>query len=285
MVRMDNMIINASMKLAEETIAAICRDYGVDVVRATADEFIGATEKVVRETISKWPAGTYRAERAADWDGTTDKPVWVRLTLTIKPDTGELVFDYSDSDKQVDFINSPLGNTYYATVAPLLWILPAEIPRNQGLYNCLTIIVKEGTVLAPQYPATCAAQALAVGEEIIECVLVALGQAIPKDVPALWTRHLCPALNGKNPNIIDPRTGAPQMYTVASFTSDGSSGAIYGYDGWNGIAPAPTGGAVLKPPIEITEMLAPWRWLHYEGITDSSGHGQFRGDWVPIVSI
>jgi N-methylhydantoinase B len=277
MVWFDLMLIHSSMKMAEERLIGICEEYGVDVVRQTIDEAIRGTEKMVRETISKWPAGTYKAERCCDRDGTTDDPVHVRVALTIDPQKGELTFDYSDSDKQVNFVNSPLGNTYGATIAPILWCIPSEIPHTQGLNNCIKIIVKEGTVLSPTYPATCAAQGCSLWTEIMETALCALAQAIPKDTPAMWTRHWGPTFHGKDPRTIDPRTGNPQLYSLPCFHSDGSAGAIWGYDGWNGIGPGLGAGAIMRSPIEIEEAIAPWRWLCYEGVTDSAGDGQFRG--------
>ena len=121
MVWFDLMLVNSSMKMAEQRLVGICDEYGVEVVRNTIDQTIKGTEKLIRKHIGTWPAGTYHAERCADRDGTTDTPVCVRLDLTIKPESGELIFDYSDSDRQVNFVNSPLGNTWAATVAPLLW--------------------------------------------------------------------------------------------------------------------------------------------------------------------
>ncbi len=90
MVRADNMLVYTSMKKAEERLLDLLRSYGKDTVLAACDELIRRTEEAVRKSISTWPAGVYRAERAADWDGTVDRPVWVRLALTVKPDEGQL---------------------------------------------------------------------------------------------------------------------------------------------------------------------------------------------------
>jgi N-methylhydantoinase B len=277
MVRADNMLVFEAMRKAEERVIELLRSYGKDTVQAACDEILKRTEESVRKVISTWPAGTYKAERAADWDGTTDKPVWVRLTLTVKPNEGQLIFDFSESDPQVDFINCPKGQSSAAVVSGVAWSLPPGTARNQGLLDCLTIITKEGTVLGPTYPATTGAQAPTLGTHVTECVQLALAQVVPMETSALWSRHLSPIVTGKLRDRIDPRTKTPQVYWTSPFHSDGSSGALYGYDGVDGLGPCHSGGAVVRAPVEVEEWDTPYRWLHYEFLTDSAGNGEWRG--------
>jgi N-methylhydantoinase B len=277
-VRADNMLVYTSMKKAEERILDLFKSYGKDTVMAGCDELISRTEKAVRKIISGWPAGTYTAERAADWDGTTDEPVWVRLKLTVKPEEGQLIMDWTDSDAQVDYINCPIGRSWASTALAVAWALPPDIPRNQGLFNCITMITKEGSVLSPIYPATCAAQGPTVGTHVTECVQVALSQVVPERASALWSRHLSPILSGKHRDRIDPRTGSPQIYWMCPFHSDGSKGAVTGFDGGDGVGAATiSAGAALRGPIEVEERENPYIWLNYEFITDSAGDGKWRG--------
>ena len=277
MVRADNMLVFEAMRKAEERVIDLLRSYGKDTVLAACDELLRRTEESVRKIISTWPAGTYQAERAADWDGTTDKPVWVRLTLTVKPEEGQLIFDFSESDRQVDFINCPEGQSAASVVSGVAWSLPPGTARNQGLIDCLTIITKEGTVLGPTYPATTGAQAPTLGTHVTECVQLALGQVVPYDTSAIWSRHLSPIVTGKLRDRIDPRTGTSQVYWTSPFHSDGSSGALYKYDGIDGLGPCHAGGAVVRAPVEVEEWDTPYRWLHYEFLMDSSGDGEWRG--------
>ena len=277
MVRADNMLTYASMKKAEERIIDLLQRYGKETVLAACDEIVDRTEESVRKVISKWPGGTYYAERAADWDGTTDEPVWVRLKLTIKPEEGQLVLDFTESDKQVDFINCPEGQTRAALVTGIAWSLPPGTPRNQGLLNCITVMTKEGSVLDPTYPATSGAQAPTLGTHVAECVQVALSQVVPEDTSALWARHLNPIMTGRRADLVDPRTNSPQLYWTAPFHGDGSMGAIHDYDGWDGLCWALGAGGVLRAPIEVEEWETPYRWLKHEFTTDSAGDGKWRG--------
>src|SRR3990172_5586732 len=189
MVRADNMLVYGSMKKIEQRIIGLLKEYGKETVMAALDELIDRAREAVKKVISQWPAGTYYAERAADWDGTTDRPVWVRLALTVKPKEGRLIFAFSESDPQADFINVPHGQVWSSVAASLLWSMPPGIPRNQGFFNCLDVITKEGTVLSPVYPATSASQAVTLGGEITECVMLAMSQVAPRETPATWGRH------------------------------------------------------------------------------------------------
>lgn len=285
MVRADNLLIFESMRKCEERVLDILGTYGKDTVLAACDELISRTEKSVKKIISTWLAGTYKAERAADWDGSIDRPVWVRLSLTVKPKEGQIILDFSESDAQVDFVNTPLGQTWSAAVTAVLWSLPPGIPRNEGLHNCMKVITKEGTVLGPVYPATTGAQAAILGQHITEVTQLALSQVVPKDTSALWGRHVNPLFCGKRRDRIDPRTGFVYVYAAVPFHSTPSNGAIYGFDGTDGIGPSLSGGAVLRGPIEALEWDAPHRWLRFELLQDSMGHGRWRGGMGTVVEV
>ena len=272
MMRMDHMLIYHSMRKAEERLWSMLDLYGKDAMQASMDEFIQVSEKFIRETISKWPSGTYRAESAHDSDGTLPDPVWFRLALTIDSAKGELTLDFSDSQEQVNFINCTIGHAFSGVVTALRWILPS-LPANESLYRCIKIITKEGTVVDPVYPASTGAQAISTAN-IIECVQLALAQAVPKDVPAAWTRRLSPIMQGKR---FDQKTGERSNFFVSPFHSDGTSGAIWGYDGWDALGAPQAGGGALRAPIEEEERDIPWRWLWCEMLQDSPGHGTYRG--------
>ncbi len=100
---------------------------------------------------------------------------------------------------------------------------------------------------------------------------------VPKETSAIWSSHLSPIVTGKVRDQIDPRTGAPRVYWASPFHPDGSSGALYGYDGIDGLGPCHAGGAVVRSPVEVEEWDTPYRWLHYEFLKDSAGDGEWRG--------
>jgi N-methylhydantoinase B len=277
LVRADNMLVYGSMRAIESRIAMLLDEYGKDTVEAACDELIRRARAAMKTLIAGWPAGTYYAERAADWDGTTDKLVWVRLAMTVKPEEGKVVFDFTESDGQVDFINVPLGQVWSSVSAAMLWCLPADMPRNQGFFDCIEIITRQGSALDPVYPATSACQSVTLGQEICECVQLCMSEVSPKDTPAHWGRHCNPLYAGKRRDLIDPRTGSIQEYTAHTFHATPSSGASFEFDGVDGSGSAPLAGAMLRAPIEVEEWYIPYRWLRYEFLQDSAGDGQWRG--------
>ncbi len=286
LVRADNMLVYSSMKKAEERLIDLIESYGKETVLAGCDELINRTRAAVKSEIAKWPAGVYRAERAADWDGTTDRPVWVRLKLTVKPEEGQLVLDWSDSDPQVDYVNCPPARAWASMVLAVAWMLPPDIPRNQGLFDCMNVIIKEGTVLRPKYPATCAAQGCTVGTEVTECVQIALNQVLPEKATALYPRHLSPVFSGKMRDRIDPVTKSVPEYWATPFHADGSAGAVVGLDGGDGFGIATiSAGAALRAPVEVLERSIPYRLQRYELETDSAGDGRWRGGMGTHVEV
>ena len=278
MVRMDNLLVNDNMVKAEEQIVELCKTYGKDNIKAAMNESIRLTEKAVRSEISKWPAGTYYAVTAADCDGTTPDPVRVNLKLTVKPDAGELIFDFTDNPEQVNFINLGRGMVWGQTQSAVRWHLPEEgFSSNHGLYNAIKVLTKKGTVFDVQYPGTVGGNGPCLGAQIIELVQLALAQAVPTRATAWWTRDVNPPLTGVDRGHIDPRTGNPRFYKVCAFHSTGTSGAVWGYDGWESLLTPECGGTIVRGPIEPWETLSPIRWLKCEWMTDSSGQGKWRG--------
>lgn len=274
-VRADNMTIYGSLGKGEEAICQLVEKYGLETIRACFKEMLKAGEAGMRSEISKVPDGEYHGETAVDWDGSTpNKPVFIRNKLTVKGD--EMTFDYTGSDPQVDFVNSPLGNTHCFTALGLFLTMDPHIPHNSGTMRPIKIIAPEGTVVNPTYPHTYGACACTSGTEICETTLQALGKATPENAAGSWTRHFCPDIMGRYPDI-DPRTGLPEEYFAAPFIEGGGTGAVKGFDGWEGYGGHTTGGALYRGSVEVCEMFLPFRWLTVRLEPDTEGAGEFTG--------
>ena len=101
-VAMDNMSMMGATQRGADELVQVCQKLGVENTRDCIEALLDSSEQAMRAEIAEIPDGTYYGENACDWDGTTDEPVWVRLNLTIRGD--EMVIDWSESDKQVDFL-------------------------------------------------------------------------------------------------------------------------------------------------------------------------------------
>ena len=273
-VRADNMVIYGSIGRGEEEICALVDRYGLDTIRACFKEMIRAGEEGMRAQIMKIPNGEYYGETAVDWDGSTPAPVWIRVKLTVKDD--EMIFDFSDSDPQGDFINSPLGNTECFTFLAVFLTIDPNIPRNHGSMVPVKIIAPEGKVVHVTRPHTYGSCACSCGTEICEACLQALGKAMPDQAAGVWHRHFCPDVMGRYP-IIDPRTGMEEEFFAAPFIEGGGTGAVKGYDGWEGYGGHTTGGVLYRGSVEHCEMFLPFHWHTVRFLKDTEGPGEFTG--------
>jgi N-methylhydantoinase B len=274
-VDMDTMLINGCLEQGEQQLVALCDKYGVETVKTCMEEIIDAGERAMRAEIEKIPDGTYYGESATDWDGRTDKPIWVRAKVTIKGD--EAIVDLSESDDQATFVNLPMGQTQCTVMCAFYYLIDASVPKTGGTMRLVHIVLRPGSVVDPVYPATVGASQISVAHQVLDAVMSAVGKAIPERAMAGWTRHMCPINIGMDPRVIDPRTGHIKQYFAETFASDAGSGAVKGYDGWQGIAMQATAGNFMRPNIEHFELSVPYLCTRYEILKDWEGAGEFRG--------
>jgi len=271
----DQMLIYGSIMRLQDDICNIIDKYGLDTLRACTREIIRRDEIATRDQIRAIPDGVYYGESACDWDGSTpDKQVWIRVKLTVKGD--EMTFDFSDTDDQVDFINSPLGNTYSYVYNALFLVIDASIPHNHGARIPVQIICREGSVVYPTRPHTYGACACSAGCAIYEATAQALAQAVPELAQAPASRHFCVDFAGRLP-ITDPRTGHDLEFFGAPFIEEGGGGGVKGYDGWDGVTGSILLGVIKRGSVEENELVFPFRWDAVQIDPDSEGAGEFRG--------
>lgn len=267
-LRVDTMAMHGSLKLCEKRIGELMDKYGVEKLTACLEYAIKSTENAVREEIKKMPDGIYQGHVIADNDGFTEEPINLWCKITIKDD--KMVIDFTGSDKQRRFVNSPLANTYAATFIAIFSSIDPHIIHNEGSYRPVEIIAPEGTVVNPSPPATVGCCTISLATPITEVVMDALAKAIPEKVSAGWCREFSLVITGRN-----PETG--EIYAGVDFCTNGGSGAIWGYDGWPHIGPVNGGGALIKPPVEMAEIIQPWLITEYTLLEDSAGAGKYRG--------
>jgi N-methylhydantoinase B len=274
-VEMDTMLINGACVQGEQEIVRLVDKYGLDTVKACMEEIIDAGERAARAEIAKMPDGVYYGEAGTDWDGQTDKPIWVRVKVTIEGE--EITFDLSESDPQATFVNTPMGTTMMGIMVGFYSMVDPSVSYNYGSMKPIHVIAPEGTVVNPKYPATVGACQISVGVPIIEACQLALGKAVPKMAMGGFPRHFCPIVIGMDPGEIDPRTGTIKQYFSETFASDGSGGAVKDYDGWPGVGLYGVVGNFARPDMEIFESQVPYRVTRYEFLQDHEGPGEFRG--------
>jgi N-methylhydantoinase B len=73
----------------------------------------------------------------------------------------------------------------------------------------------------------------------------------------------------------DPRTG--ERYVQTTTDADGGTGAVWGFDGFEGAMGMSGLGSIQRGSVEEIEIRFPWRAVKYHFVPDMSGAGQWRG--------
>jgi len=258
-----------SVRVAERRLLEMLDKYGVQTVLDCLDYITDYTERRFRAEITDWPDGVYKGEAYLEHDCQGVEDITVRATVTVSGDS--LKIDFTGTDPQTPgFINSSIPNSYSYVFLTLSSMIDDSIPRNEGLFRPVEIILPEGTVVNPRPPAPCTACTLHAGGEVGEAVAFALEQAIPEKAYVQNIKLGMPLVTyGTNPH-----TG--EFYVDQNVTmAAGWCNAASGVDGWG--AMAPFFGAMTMATGELHDMYFPVQTLGREYKTDSGGPGKWRG--------
>ena len=270
LVEGDIQCLVGATRVGERNLKALLEKYQLPVLDSTIDELLDASEKLMRDEISRIPDGIYKSERQIDNDGIElDQPVNIRVKVEVKGD--QISFDFSESDAQVQgYVNSPYPNTASAAQLSVYTMVDSNIRQNEGAMRPVNCLAPSGNVLNPQDPAPSTACTVLTVEAIMESVWLALSDVIPERVQSSWARWFAPATAGFN-----PRTGRP--FGEIHFMSKGGGGASEGYDGWDHMGTVICLGGLRSPDLELHEMVNPYFIEEFEYLPDSAGAGKWRG--------
>ena len=266
-----------SVQIAARRIHALIERYGPERLDRYATALLAATERRVRNVIAAWPDGVYKGESFVDDDGMGNEMVPIRAAVTIEGD--DMTIDLSESSPQVTgFINSAFANTRSLTHAAIMYMAPADVPKNEGSMRPVKVIAPKGLVVNAVSPAPVCMSTNHCAEEIIEAVFKAMATAVPEVVTAGFSRRLRYAIDGT-----DPRTR--RRFIWPFFLARGGGGASHGQDGWHNVGEITAVGGILSPSVEITEERFPLFVRRHEMRPDSSGDGRWRGGLGGVCEI
>ena len=253
-------------------LGEICRRYGLARVTAAGRDLLDYSERVMRAFLEQVPPGTYRAEDALDDDGVSGHPVRIAVAIAFRKRarTGPLVtVDFTGSDPQVEnAINAVEAITWSACFYVFRCLLADDVPATAGLMRPIQVIAPAGTVVNARPPAAVAGGNVETSQRIVDVLLRALAQAVPRRIPA--------AASGTMNNLTiggkDPSTGEPFAYyeTVA-----GGMGARPTKPGVSGVHTHMTNS--LNTPAEALEYAYPMRVRRYSLRRGSGGKGKHGG--------
>lgn len=253
-------------RIGERRVQAAMQRYGADTVLEAAERSCAITAAKLRESIAAWPDGEFEGESFMDDDGVdVGNPLRVHVRIIKRGDT--VRFDFSESADQTKGPANLRPPLVQAACSFCLACMVDPAPAtNQGLVSVPEIVVREGSLLNPRWPAPVSGY-VQTSHALVEAVLLALGQLVPsrRIAPGCGTRSITMA--GKQ-----PETGQ-QFVQYEIF--GGGAGATSFRDGISGTSINHSNSRIAS--IEIVETEFPVRAREFRLIPDSGGPGRYRG--------
>ena len=240
--------------------------FGMDEFLRYVDEIVDYTSRRTRAEIEKLPKGVYTAAGSVDNDGFTDKPVQLRVKVTI--DDSGVHFDTTGSEPQRRApVNSTFAQTFSACAYALRSLMDKDLPVNHGFYQYVRITAPLGSVTNCVHPAPVVG-GWETHVRVNDLIFKALSVSLPDEVPAGTKAMQCHSGFGGE----HPRTGEYYCYLE---TLAGGYGARSSSDGPDAVQAH--GQNTENAPVEELESNYPLRIDRYGLIPDSEGAGKYRG--------
>jgi N-methylhydantoinase B len=267
-IRGDLAAMIGSVEKGGEQVASIFAEYGREIVEAHTIALFDYAEQMMKQEITHFEPGTYVGEELMNNDVTTDRPVRIRVTLTVTRDT--MVFDFSGTDLQIrGFKNSPIANTHSAVYTAISMMVDPLIPHNDGAYRPIRIQAPPGTVVNASEPAAVTYSTASPAHDIIHACLKALNIAAPDRAFAGWGKVSHPIMSG--------RRNDGEIYVMYHWGGSPGAGAVLGRDGFDQLGALTGLGGLVIPNLEEYEQAYPVRFIRQSFNTDAGGPGKYRG--------
>jgi 5-oxoprolinase (ATP-hydrolysing) len=223
--------------------------YGLDVVEAYMQHVQDNAEAAVRQVIGVLEDGEFRYEM--------DSGAVIQVAIRIDHESRSATIDFTGtSAQQPDNFNAPLPVTRAAVLYVFRTLVDDEIPMNAGCLKPLKLIVPEGSMLNPRYPAAVVAGNVETSQAVTDCLYGALG--------------VLAASQGTMNNF----TFGNQRHQYYE-TISGGSGAGPDFDGTDAVQTHMTNSRLTDP--EVLEWRFPVRLESFRIRRGSGGGGAHRG--------
>jgi len=256
-------------QLATRRLGELLERWGAATVEESVDYMIDYASRRFREEVAAWPDGEYEADCWVDHDPLGHPDVHLHVKVTVDGD--QLTIDFTGSDTRQELQAwSTFGNTRGYTVGQIAAMMDPEIPKNEGFFESIRLVVPQGCVLNPPPGKPVSAGTHHPGAEVGEVIALAMQHVLPdRAVPQVYKTGIPTVIVG-----IDPRTGEPFTDHSAEVYA-GWCNAAKGMDAWG--CQAAAFGNLWKATAEINESLYPHVQWSRDYRTDSGGPGQWRG--------
>ena len=267
MNRADLFAIVAGCRAGEKRVVELCERFGKETYLAALQALLDRTHEAMRKLINvAIPEVPQSFEDYVDDDGLGNGPFKMKLTIWREGD--HAFFDWSGTDPQaLGPINFYLSEGMFKMFIGvyLIMVNDPQILFNDGFYPLLHVVMPEGSLLRPRYPA-----ALGCRTHALARLFDVLGGALVKQAPELNTA----AGYGTSPYMLySGWDGKGEFFYSMEILYGGIPGRPIG-DGMDGHSWWPL---FENIPTEYLEAYYPLRIDGYTTVTDSGGAGFHRG--------
>lgn len=263
----DLMAIVAACRTAEKRVREICARFGTAVYLAACEALLDRTYRMMQQLIRQnLPERRVSFEDYIDDDGRGNGPYKMKLTIWREDD--QAYFDWTGTDPQAPgpinfYLNEEMFKMFIGVY--LIMVFDPQILFNDGFYPLLHVIMPEGSLLAPKFPA-----ALGCRTHALTRLFDVLGGTLAQGAPEFSTA----AGYGTSPYLLyngyDERG---EFFHLMEISFGGIPGRPVG-DGMDAHSWWPL---FENIPSEYLESYYPITVLEYGSLIDSGGAGFHRG--------
>jgi 5-oxoprolinase (ATP-hydrolysing) len=232
-----------------EVLAQTAVEYGPDVVAAYMRHVLANAEESVRRLVDRLDDG--------EFDYEMDNGAHVRVRITIDKQSRSARFDFTGTNDQLpDNFNAPFSIVRAASLYVVRTLIDDVIPMNDGCLRPIELVVPDGSMLNPRYPAAVVAGNVETSQVVTDALFAATGRLAPSQ--------------GTMNNFTFGNERHQYYETIA-----GGSGAGPDHDGTSAVQTHMTNSRLTDP--EILEARLPVRLDQFAIRRGSGGRGAHRG--------
>jgi len=232
-----------------EVLAATARDYGTEVIAAYMSHVLANAEESVRRLLDRLDDGAFDYEM--------DNGARIAVKITIDKATRSATFDFTGTSAQLpDNFNAPYSIVRAASLYVVRTLVDDPIPMNDGCLRPIRLVVPDGCMLSPSYPAAVVAGNVETSQVVTDTLFAATGRLAPSQ--------------GTMNNFTFGNARHQYYETIA-----GGSGAGPDHDGTSAVQTHMTNSRLTDP--EVLETRLPVRLERFAIRRGSGGKGKHKG--------
>ena len=263
----------AAARIGADRFINLIERYTYETVMGASEALMDASEKMMRDAITKIPDGVYRATGHIDGYEHSKNPKEKNLPIVVAltVEGSDITVDLTGTADQVDL---PINMPFEGTVDVAIWLTIRSIlvdsatvgyvPQNSGLTRPIKIIAPKGSLANPNFPAPVIAR-FTPGLMIADTIMRALAPAVPRQVSAGVGNLKVIAFSGLEQG----------QHWVHMEIFEGAYGGRYGMDGMDAVDTLYAN--TRNNPIEDIESHLPLRVNRYEMREGTVPAGKWRG--------